>query len=138
MLRSHGIVKNKSRHWKYNISNIGFNYRLSDISCALALSQLRKIKKFIYYRKKIFENYVKNLKRYIRFPTYNKNNIPSHHLFLISIDFKEYKLSKDQFLNFFRKKIFFFNITIFQYINLQSLRKIIFYTKVLKSIMLTP
>ncbi len=107
LLRSHGIVKNKSRHWKYNISNIGFNYRLSDISCALALSQLRKIKKFIYYRKKIFENYVKNLKRYIRFPIYNKNNIPSHHLFLISIDFKKYKLSKDQFLNFFRKKNIF-------------------------------
>ena len=107
LLRSHGIVKNKSRHWKYNISNIGFNYRLSDISCALALSQLRKIKKFIFYRKKIFENYVKNLKRYIRFPIYNKNNIPSHHLFLISIDFKKYKLSKDQFLNFFRKKNIF-------------------------------
>jgi dTDP-4-amino-4,6-dideoxygalactose transaminase len=108
LLRSHGIVKNESRHWKYNINNIGFNYRLSDINCALALSQLRKIKKFIYYRKKIFKNYVKNLNRYIRFPIYNRSNIPSYHLFLISIDFKKYKLSKDQFINFFKKKNIFF------------------------------
>lgn len=108
LLRSHGIVKNKKKYWKYDISNIGFNYRLSDISCALALSQLRRMNKFIYYRKKIFENYVNNLKGYIRFPIYDENNIPSHHLFLISINFKKYKLSKDQFLNFFKKKNIFF------------------------------
>jgi dTDP-4-amino-4,6-dideoxygalactose transaminase len=108
LLRSHGIVKDKFKHWKYHISNIGFNYRLSDINCALALSQLKKINKFISYRKKIFKNYVKYLKGHIRFPIYNKNNMPSYHLFLISINFKKYKLSKDQFIEFFKKKNIFF------------------------------
>jgi dTDP-4-amino-4,6-dideoxygalactose transaminase len=43
-LRSHGIIRNKKNyHWKYNIYELGFNYRLSDLNCALAISQLKKI-----------------------------------------------------------------------------------------------
>ena len=44
-LRSHGIIRG-NRHWKYNINEPGFNYRISDINCALGLSQLKKMKKF--------------------------------------------------------------------------------------------
>jgi dTDP-4-amino-4,6-dideoxygalactose transaminase len=62
-LRSHGIDKNKNFHWKYNISKAGFNYRLSDINCALALGQLNKISKFINYRKNIFKFYKENLEK---------------------------------------------------------------------------
>ena len=43
-LRSHGIIKDKNNyHWKYNIYESGFNYRLSDINCALGISQLKRI-----------------------------------------------------------------------------------------------
>ena len=46
MLRSHYIIReNKKKHWKYQINKIGFNYRLSDINCALGLSQFKKINK---------------------------------------------------------------------------------------------
>ena len=41
-LRSHGIDKDRNFHWKYNLSKSGFNYRLSDINCALGLGQLKK------------------------------------------------------------------------------------------------
>ena len=41
-LRSHGIIKNKKKHWDYNVTNLGFNYRISDINCALGISQLKK------------------------------------------------------------------------------------------------
>ena len=40
LLRSHGIIK--SSHWKYDIKFPALNYRLSDINCALSLSQLKK------------------------------------------------------------------------------------------------
>ena len=53
-LRSHGINKDKNSHWKYDLSESGFNYRLSDANCALGLGQLRKINKFINYRKKYY------------------------------------------------------------------------------------
>jgi len=108
-LRSHGIYKNKNFHWKYNISKVGFNYRLSDINCALALSQLNKINKFINYRKSIFKFYKKNLEEknnLINFPFYKKNK-PSYHLFLISINFLKIKSKKDKFLKFLKKNNIF-------------------------------
>jgi dTDP-4-amino-4,6-dideoxygalactose transaminase len=103
-LRSHGIYKNKNFHWKYNIYQSSFNYRLSDINCALGIGQLSKIKKFILYRKKIYDFYKKELNKihnYINFPKYNIL-MPSYHLFLISIDFKKFSTSKDKFLKFLK------------------------------------
>ena len=71
-LRSHGIIRDKNYHWKYNIYEPGFNYRLSDINCALAISQLKKINLFIRYRKKIFSYYTEK-KRQIK--KGRKNNL---------------------------------------------------------------
>jgi len=105
LLRSHGIERNKKFHWKYNISRPSFNYRLSDLNCALALSQLKKINKFINYRKKIYyfyRNHLKTNNKFINFPNYT-NAKPSYHLFLISINFKRTK-EKDEFLKFLKKE----------------------------------
>jgi dTDP-4-amino-4,6-dideoxygalactose transaminase len=108
-LRSHGINKNRRYYWKYDIGRLGFNYRLSDINCALALSQLKQIDKFINYRKKIFEIYKKKLEsinNLIDFPDYIKNK-PSYHLFLISINFKKINSTKDKLLKFLTKNNIF-------------------------------
>ena len=59
LYRNHNILRNKN-YWEYNISDYGMNYRLSDINCALGISQLNKInkllkkKKTISYLQKIF------------------------------------------------------------------------------------
>ena len=42
LLRSHGIIRNKKQYWDYDIKQLGFNYRLSDVNCALGFSQLKK------------------------------------------------------------------------------------------------
>jgi dTDP-4-amino-4,6-dideoxygalactose transaminase len=108
-LRSHSILRNKNSHWKYEIKNLGFNYRLSDINCALGISQIKKINKFINYRKKIFKNYrfcLKKNNKFAKFPIYNKN-LPSYHLFLISINFKKIKKNKDVFFQFLKKNNIF-------------------------------
>jgi dTDP-4-amino-4,6-dideoxygalactose transaminase len=106
-LRSHGIERNEDHlHWKYDIKTSGYNYRLSDINCALGLSQLKKINKFINYRRKIFNIYKVNLQTKINeitFPTRNDKNKPSYHLFLISLNFKKTKYKKDNLLNFLKK-----------------------------------
>ena len=108
LMRSHGIKKNKNFHWKYNISKLGYNYRLSDLNCALALSQLKKINKFINYRKKIYDFYRSNLKnnQFINLPNYTYAK-SSFHLFLISINFKKEK-NKDKFLKFLKKEKIYF------------------------------
>jgi dTDP-4-amino-4,6-dideoxygalactose transaminase len=106
LLRSHGIKRKKNKHWEYNILQSGFNYRLSDINCALALSQLLKIKKFIDYRKKIFLLYKKELVKFnelVTLPVYNQKNLPSYHLFIILINFKKLKTTKEKFFSFLKK-----------------------------------
>ena len=46
LYRNHNILRNKN-YWEYNISDYGMNYRLSDINCALGISQLNKINKLL-------------------------------------------------------------------------------------------
>ena len=108
-LRSHGINKDRNFHWKYDLSETGFNYRLSDVNCALGLGQLKKINKFINYRKKIFNIYkieLKKIAKIITLPSY-KIGKSSYHLFIISINFEKIKSSKDKFLKFLRKNNIF-------------------------------
>jgi dTDP-4-amino-4,6-dideoxygalactose transaminase len=108
--RSHGIERDKKFHWKYDIKKLGFNYRLSDINCALGISQLNKVNKFIKDRKKIYDIYEKKLQKFsniFKIISFNKFNKPSFHLLLIHIDFKKIKSKKDNLLKFLKKnKIF--------------------------------
>ncbi len=103
-LRSHGIVRNPKKHWDYNINSSGFNYRLSDINCALAFSQLKKMSMFINYRKKIYNLYKKLFYKnnFISFPSYNNKNLPSYHLAIVNFNFKKYS-SKERLLNYLKK-----------------------------------
>lgn len=63
--RSHGIVKDpvlvREYHgpWYYEMQDIGYNYRITDIQCALGISQLRRIEDFIKRRGEIANKYDK-------------------------------------------------------------------------------
>ena len=106
-LRSHGLKKDKKYYWKYTHKDFGYNYRLSEINCSLAISQLSKIEMFIKKRKKIAQYYVKNLlslKNFIILPSYSSFNLSSFHLFLIHINLKNLKGTKDDFFKFLNKK----------------------------------
>lgn len=117
-LRSHGIIR--KNHWNYDIEHTSFNYRLSDINCALAFSQLKKINKFIKFRKNIFNFYKNNLacQKLITLPDFKNFNLSSFHLFIIKINFEKLLVTKDDFikkmlknkifLQFHYKPIFFF------------------------------
>ncbi len=103
-LRSLGILRSKKNHWEYDVINNGLNFRLTDFQCALGISQLMKINKFIAYRKKIFVNYNKGLKniKYLQIPKIQKNTDPSYHLYIININSKE-KNVKNRFIKFMLK-----------------------------------
>jgi len=60
--RNHGIVKKPDNgKWYYEIENPYFNYRITDIQCALGLSQLKKISSFINKRRQLAAMYNKAL-----------------------------------------------------------------------------
>jgi dTDP-4-amino-4,6-dideoxygalactose transaminase len=86
------------------VKYVGFNFRLSDFQCALGLSQLNKIFKFITHRKKIFLNYQRLLSKLkeINLPTQLKNYTSSHHLFIINLKKPNIKI-KEKFIKFMLK-----------------------------------
>ena len=103
-IRSLGIEKNSNKHWEYDVKYVGFNFRLNDFQCALGLSQLDKISKFIAQRKKIFLNYQKLLSKIkeINLPIHLTKYTSSHHLFIINLKKSNIKL-KEKFIKFMLK-----------------------------------
>lgn len=59
LLRNHGIDKTQSERagYTYDMKMLGRNYRITDLQCALGISQLRKIEKFIKRREEIARIY---------------------------------------------------------------------------------
>ncbi len=107
--RSHGMVKkNKFYNGYYEVENLGYNYRLNDISCGLGLTQLKKLNKFLIYRKRVaryYDNYFKSIK-FIKIPKISKNRNHVYHLYVLRIDFKKLKTTKKKLFQFFFKKGF--------------------------------
>ncbi len=67
-LRNHGITTDHRQRemqstWRYDMVDLGFNYRLTDIQCALGLSQLRKMPEALKRRREIARNYATALGR---------------------------------------------------------------------------
>ena len=107
LFRNHGILRNKKKHWKYDVVKNGFNYRLSDINCALGLSQLKKVDFFLKKRNEIYKKYLNglhNLNLNLIIPKFSKNIKPSFHLFIINIPFKKLRKTKDHFMKYLMDK----------------------------------
>lgn len=56
--RSHGIEQRADlRPWEYDITRLGYNYRLTDFQAALGSSQIRKLDGFVDRRNELAETY---------------------------------------------------------------------------------
>ena len=101
---THGVTKGdfigKVGGWQYDMVDLGLNYRLTDIACALGISQLKKIDTFLNKRIELvkiyniaFENFTK-----IIIPKFDdKNNKSGWHLYVIRLNENNKKSRKQVF-----------------------------------------
>lgn len=103
LLRSHGITNNEDElvskeqaygpsglnPWYYEQQVLGFNYRITDIQCALGISQLEKIDYFLRKRRRIFEAYRQAFKdnKFVKTPFESSDSFTNWHLYVLQIDF---------------------------------------------------
>ena len=118
-LRSHGINKlddafenkkyaftnGKLNPWFYEMKELGYHYRITDIQCALAISQMKKLDKFISRRKKIAGIYRKKFNNLNNISIAHKKDFNSsgHHLFILRFDFKNMSIDKVNLMNELKK-----------------------------------
>jgi UDP-4-amino-4,6-dideoxy-N-acetyl-beta-L-altrosamine transaminase len=112
LFRNHGMVRSPDRFqndhlafdenglvnpWYYEMHEIGWNLRLSDIHAALGRSQLTKLERFVRSRREIVEHYDKAFERlgpHIRPVGRAKNCQASWHLYTLLIDFETLGVSR--------------------------------------------
>lgn len=109
VLRNHGMVREKAmlekKPWYYEMRDLGFNYRITDIQCALGNSQLRKLGKFLKRRQEIAAQY-RNAFDGLDFITPLKepeNAQCAYHLFVVLIDFKGLGLSRTEVMQMLKE-----------------------------------
>lgn len=112
LLRSHGITKNlkdlnqSPGPWYYEMQDLGFNYRLTDIQAALGISQLKKLEKFVKVRRKIVRKYNQSFSSLsnVIIPYEKTDNFSAFHLYVIQIDFEKIGKSRKQVIKELDKK----------------------------------
>ncbi len=97
-LRHHGIVKGAGtasvalkpyakEPWFYDIPEVGYNFRLTDMQSALGLSQLKRLDRFVNERRKLVKKYneaFQALKQVI-LPCEREGSLGSYHLYPIRV-----------------------------------------------------
>jgi perosamine synthetase len=94
--RNHGISsdarqRQQSGQWFYEMVLLGFNYRLTDIACALGISQLEKLEANLTRRRSIAARYTKAFRELpgIESPTVRDGVVPAWHLYPIRLKLDE-------------------------------------------------
>ena len=104
-LRGHGMVKTpEMKPWEYEMRELGFNYRMTDIQCALGLSQLKKLDNFVARRIEIAKRYDEAFENSIIKPLYTHDGKSSYHLYVVQVDFSKLNISKVDLFSRLREK----------------------------------
>ncbi|MFS0674449.1 UDP-4-amino-4,6-dideoxy-N-acetyl-beta-L-altrosamine transaminase [Ornithinibacillus sp. 179-J 7C1 HS] len=94
LFRSHGITRDKhlltnhNEPWYYEMHELGYNYRMTDIQAALGISQLAKLEDFLLKRKAIATTYTEAFQTLnpIIVPKVHDDRESSWHLYVIRLD----------------------------------------------------
>jgi dTDP-4-amino-4,6-dideoxygalactose transaminase len=103
LMRSHCMTKeaferSKSASWYYDVIDLGYNYRMDEMSASLGVSQLERLDEMNRKRAEVAEFYTESLGkvRGIKTPRQPENRTTSHHMYIIRVVEREYGMSRDE------------------------------------------
>lgn len=105
--RTHGITKDyitldhKDEPWYYEQHHLGYNYRITDIQCALGMSQLKKLPEFLNRRREIVEVYNESFSQLsgVLMQEQLKDTLSSWHIYIIQLDLEKLKVDRSVIFN---------------------------------------
>lgn len=104
--RGFGFEGDEANPWYYEMAEIGWNYRMPDVLCALGLSQLGKLGRFAARRQEIaalYERLLAPLAPAIR-PVSPANAIHGWHLYAVHLDFRSLGTSRGRVIKALREQ----------------------------------
>jgi perosamine synthetase len=107
--RNHGIQTDHRQRaetgtWFYEMLDLGYNYRLTDIQCALGLSQLRKLSGWIERRREIAKMYDEGLadESCVKALKVNGDAFHVYHLYVVQLFIEQIKASRSEIFSSLR------------------------------------
>jgi len=111
MFRNHGIKtdhhhREKLGSWYYEMEDLGYNYRITDIQCALGISQLSKLPRFLERRRAIAHQYDEVFAELTGItPLVLRNQVfHAYHLYVVKIDFASIGLDRQTLFRKLRER----------------------------------
>lgn len=110
IMRSHGVnnlsdERNKKDMcpWYYEQTEIGYNYRMTEMQAAMGTVQIARLPDFVIKRNKLANLYKNKLANFpLKFQTISKGSISSYHLF--TIELKEKSFDRDRLYQQLKEK----------------------------------
>jgi perosamine synthetase len=107
--RNHGISsdarqRQRAGQWHYEMVLLGFNYRLTDIACALGLQQMKKLEANLARRRQIAAQYTSEFRSMtgVVAPVVRPDVKPAWHLYPIRLDLTKLSAGRDEFFQALR------------------------------------
>lgn len=100
--RNHGLTMDSHEReqvgsWYYEMSELGYNYRLTDLQSALGLSQLRKLPEWIKRRQEIARRYHAAFAKLNTFKPLgtHRHILHAYHLYVIQLNLKQLQATRN-------------------------------------------
>jgi dTDP-4-amino-4,6-dideoxygalactose transaminase len=108
LLRSHGMTsmtwdRHKGHAYSYDVTELGYNYRMTEMNAALGIEQLKKLRSANRKRESLIKIYIKNLEgtKDLSMPFLNYPRDSAFHLFPILLD-KD--MNRGKFMEILKRK----------------------------------